>query len=132
MKRFSWKLAFCVVPVLLAAAIVAWAYAHNGFKLGVDLVGGTILVYEVDESKKLQQYQPEQLAASIKRRISCITLARRVGVAAAQAGRAALAAMTAASISTGPPAATCAVCSPVAGLNTGVCSPPATILPEIM
>ncbi|MCI0457534.1 MAG: protein translocase subunit SecD, partial [Gemmataceae bacterium] len=69
MKRFSWKIVICVVPVLLAGAIVAWAYTHNSFKLGVDLVGGTILVYEVDESRKLKEYQPEQLAASIKRRI---------------------------------------------------------------
>ncbi len=69
MKRFSWTIVSCVVPVLLAGAIVAWAYYNNGFKLGVDLVGGTILVYEVDENKKLKEYQPEQLAASIKRRI---------------------------------------------------------------
>src|SRR4051812_30776036 len=74
-QSFFWKIVICVVPVLLSAAVVAVAFnkyekGEGGFKLGVDLVGGTILVYEVDESKKLpDNYKPEELAASLKRRI---------------------------------------------------------------
>jgi SecD/SecF fusion protein len=41
----------------------------GGFKLGVDLVGGTNLVYEVDPTKKLPEYEPEKLAEALKRRI---------------------------------------------------------------
>src|SRR4029079_11541604 len=60
------------------------------------------------------------LRASSSRRISYITLARLLGAVAAQAGKAALAAATAAAISPAPPDETWALCSPVAGLKTGV------------
>jgi len=75
MKTFFWRITFCLVPLFLAAvAVGAATYRYDrgegGFKLGVDLVGGTILVYEVDPSKELQaNYKPEQLAAALKRRI---------------------------------------------------------------
>src|SRR5215468_2791198 len=75
MKRFTWKIIFCVLPVALAAVIVGRAFVQyqegrGGFKLGVDLVGGTILVYEVDDPSKLpDNYKPEELVASLKRRI---------------------------------------------------------------
>src|SRR6266702_6571271 len=72
------------------------------------------------------------LRASINRRISYITLARLAGVVAAQAGKAAVAAATAAPTSDMPPAGTCAVCSPVAGLKTGLWPLPATLFPEMM
>jgi SecD/SecF fusion protein len=59
-----------VVPVVLGIAVCAWAYAYGKFRLGVDLVGGTILVYEVDQSKQGdEQTKPEDLAAALKRRI---------------------------------------------------------------
>jgi SecD/SecF fusion protein len=51
MKQFFWKIALCVIPVLLASAVVADAFFYDRFKLGVDLVGGTILVYEIDARK---------------------------------------------------------------------------------
>jgi SecD/SecF fusion protein len=63
---------------VLAALVVGRAnYQYQrdggGFKLGVDLVGGTILVYEVDESKSLQEGDrrntKDELAAALKRRI---------------------------------------------------------------
>src|SRR5262245_31059624 len=43
----------CLLPVLISALLCWSAYAkysegRGGFKLGVDLVGGTILVYEID------------------------------------------------------------------------------------
>jgi len=78
MKRFAWKIFWCLLPVLLAALVVGRAYYQyqregGGFKLGVDLVGGTILVYEVDESKSLQEGDrrntKDELAAALKRRI---------------------------------------------------------------
>jgi SecD/SecF fusion protein len=70
MKPFFWKIIICVVPVLASIAVIAEAWANERFKLGVDLVGGTILVYEVDDESKLPQgYKPEDLASSLKRRI---------------------------------------------------------------
>jgi SecD/SecF fusion protein len=78
MKRFAWKIFWCLLPVVLGALVVGRAYYQyqregGGFKLGVDLVGGTILVYEVDESKSLQEgdrrSKKDELAAALKRRI---------------------------------------------------------------
>jgi SecD/SecF fusion protein len=83
MKQFFWKFAFCTVPCLLAAWVTADAVvkykagASGGFKLGVDLVGGTILVYEIDLRKQADEgektFDPVRdinvLAESLKRRI---------------------------------------------------------------
>src|SRR4051794_13277375 len=75
LRPFYWRIFFSVVPLVIAGVIVANAtirYMHGqgGYKLGVDLVGGTILVYEVDQTRKLpDNYKPEQLAAALKRRI---------------------------------------------------------------
>src|SRR5262249_5934361 len=79
MKRFSWKIVFCVVPVILSVLIVYYNYrlcesGQGGFKLGVDLAGGTDLIYEVDrdkfpDGKPPDTYSPQQLAASLKQRI---------------------------------------------------------------
>jgi SecD/SecF fusion protein len=71
MKSYLGRILLCVVPVVLATLIVIWAYYYGKFRLGVDLVGGTILVYEVDQSKQVgeQEAKPEELAAALKRRI---------------------------------------------------------------
>src|SRR6266849_4778497 len=87
MKAFRWRLFWCIAPVavaLIVTAVASWNYAQSQsgqgkqqgltFKLGVDLVGGTILVYEVDVSKfkegKLPEgYRPEQLITALQRRI---------------------------------------------------------------
>ena len=78
MKRYIGRILICVLPVLVSIIIVGWAYAkytkgEGGFRMGVDLSGGTILVYEVDQSKMTEQarqsFKPEDLAASLKRRI---------------------------------------------------------------
>src|SRR5205823_13471333 len=75
LRPFYWRIVFSLVPLVIAGIIVANAtirYIHGqgGYKLGVDLVGGTILVYEVDQTRKLpDNYKPEQLAAALKRRI---------------------------------------------------------------
>jgi SecD/SecF fusion protein len=79
MKAFRWRLTICLVPLLISAAVVGVAFKNyrageGGFKLGVDLVGGTILVYEVDLDKlpngKLpERWDPHELARRLKNRI---------------------------------------------------------------
>ncbi|MFM7152210.1 MAG: SecDF P1 head subdomain-containing protein, partial [Gemmataceae bacterium] len=76
MRRFLPRILICLIPTLLALIIVAWAYYRyehvdgSGFRLGVDLVGGTILVYEIDDTKtKDTQFSKDELAAALKRRI---------------------------------------------------------------
>lgn len=82
MKSFFWKFVICVVPCLLAAWVTIDATIKynkgdsGGFKLGVDLVGGTILVYEIDLRKNQDsesKFDPVKdinvLAESLKRRI---------------------------------------------------------------
>lgn len=84
MKQFFWKIVYCLVPCVLAGWVTADAMIKyragesGGFKLGVDLVGGTILVYEID-LRKQQEDDPDSrfdpvrdinvLAESLKRRI---------------------------------------------------------------
>src|SRR5687767_15575884 len=74
MKRFTTRIIVCLVPTILSILIVAWAYrefvnGRGGFRLGTDLAGGTILVYEVDETKLPENFKAEDLAAALKRRI---------------------------------------------------------------
>ncbi|MCS6851164.1 MAG: protein translocase subunit SecD [Gemmataceae bacterium] len=52
MKPFITRIVICLVPTLAAVAVVVHAATHEGgFKLGVDLAGGTNVVYEVDVDK---------------------------------------------------------------------------------
>ena len=79
MKSFTWKLVICLLPVLIGLGVVVRAFSQyqageGGFNLGVDLVGGTILVYEVDETRwpegqKPSDYSVQKLAAKLKQRI---------------------------------------------------------------
>jgi len=84
MRQFFWKIVLCVLPVALAlwvtiAAVNKYRSGEpGGFKLGVDLVGGTILVYEIDLRKQQEdegenKFDPVRdinvLAESLKRRI---------------------------------------------------------------
>src|SRR5437773_10517588 len=82
MKQFFWKIVLCVLPCVLAFwattdATVKYVDGDSGgFKLGVDLVGGTILVYEIDLRKNQGEdkaFDPLKdinvLAESLKRRI---------------------------------------------------------------
>ena len=84
MKSYFWKFVLCIVPCALAAWVSVDAIrkyqegASGGFKLGSDLVGGTILVYEIDLPQEPgcgQQVRPPTahdinvLAESLKRRI---------------------------------------------------------------
>jgi SecD/SecF fusion protein len=74
MRRFLGRIIICLVPTILSIVIVAWAVnefsqGRGGFRLGVDLVGGTVLVYEVDERKMPENFKAPDLAAALKRRI---------------------------------------------------------------
>lgn len=81
LRPFYWRIFASLVPLIIAALIVTTASIHYvtgqeglKFKFGVDLVGGTILVYEIDldkfpDGKIPATYKPEDLVASLKRRI---------------------------------------------------------------
>src|SRR5581483_3378179 len=84
MRGFFWKFVLCLTPCILAGWVTAVAVAKyqrgepGGFKLGVDLVGGTILVYEIDFRKQALESGKEDssplrdtavLAEALKRRI---------------------------------------------------------------
>src|SRR5262245_48285125 len=81
MRQFFWRIVICFTPCLLAGWVTTVAVLRyyrgesGGFKMGVDLVGGTILVYEIDTRKQLRQdaANPQRdtqlLAESLKRRI---------------------------------------------------------------
>jgi len=88
-RKFLRDSLICLIPCLLAAIIVfrAWQKYEDGtggFKLGLDLVGGTSLIYEVDQERERQRRALEKntgggdfsgaktsqaLAEAIKRRI---------------------------------------------------------------
>ena len=82
MKSYFWKFVLCIVPCALAAWVSIVAImkyqdgSPGGFKFGVDLVGGTILVYEIDMRKNQDadnKFDANRdinvLAESLKRRI---------------------------------------------------------------
>jgi SecD/SecF fusion protein len=85
MRSFFWKFVIILVPNILAGLITYAAVSKylsgdpGGFKLGVDLVGGTILVYEIDLRKVQtadstgQTFDPARdvnvLADALKKRI---------------------------------------------------------------
>jgi SecD/SecF fusion protein len=86
MKRtFLTRTIICLIPTLLATALVVNAYLKDpkglsGFKRGIDLSGGTILVYEIDQDASKLSRGPgvagpdraeadQAMAEAIKRRI---------------------------------------------------------------
>ena len=86
-RKFLRDWIICLVPCLVALWVVVNAYrkyeaGEGGFKLGVDLVGGTILIYEVDQERERQRRglskggedfsgakTSQALAEAVKRRI---------------------------------------------------------------
>src|SRR5207253_9979059 len=72
MKSFFWRFTICILPCLLAAWVTSLAVnkyyqgESGGFKLGVDLVGGTILVYEIDLRKSAKDKESEAAAKGKK------------------------------------------------------------------
>ena len=78
MKPYLGRILICVVPVARRhrrrrLGLLQYTNGEGGFRLGVDLVGGTILVYEVDTTQDRQARRtaakPDELAAALKRRI---------------------------------------------------------------
>src|SRR5262245_54630703 len=81
MKSPLTRVLVCVVPVLIGLLVIFQAWRNYGtdakpqFKMGVDLAGGSILVYEVDRDywKGLAEAQkaeiPSKLATLLKRRV---------------------------------------------------------------
>src|SRR6516225_2073631 len=73
MKSFFWRFTICILPCVLAAWVTALAVnkyyqgESGGFKLGVDLVGGTILVYEIDLRKSAKDKEAEAAAKGGKK-----------------------------------------------------------------
>ena len=62
LRPFHRRAIVCLTAVLLSALVVSrsgyqYANGEGGFRLGVDLVGGTILVYEVDTERLAEQKQ---------------------------------------------------------------------------
>ncbi|MBX7104414.1 MAG: protein translocase subunit SecD [Gemmataceae bacterium] len=82
MRPFHYRAFLCLLAVLVSGWVVAGAgrkytRGEGGFKLGVDLIGGTILVYEVDVEKlkdtagedALAKLEPAKMVEFLKRRI---------------------------------------------------------------
>ncbi len=65
MRSFFWKIAICLLPCIAAGWVTAHAVEQfrrgesGGFKLGPDLAGGTILVYEIDVRKTKSAHDQE-------------------------------------------------------------------------
>src|SRR5271166_5017562 len=82
MRSFFWRIVICLLPCLWAGWVTTTAIIRyvdgepGGIKMGVDLEGGTILVYEIDLKKKSDSKQQQDdvsktnlLAEALKRRI---------------------------------------------------------------
>src|SRR5262249_13520263 len=66
MKRFAWKIGL-IAGFTLAGLAAMWPPAQK-LKLGIDLSGGTILVYEVITDKTNRAVVMEDLISALKRR----------------------------------------------------------------
>ena len=72
MPDHGWKIGLCLVTLLISIDILVMGPA---LKLGIDLSGGAILVYEVDQSKKatsetLSTQQMDNLITAVGRRVN--------------------------------------------------------------
>jgi SecD/SecF fusion protein len=76
-RNFLRGLLICLIPTLLAGAFVGYGFYKEsasgvGFRRGIDLAGGTILIYEVDQEKvgrELSTDEIKTLAEKLKKRI---------------------------------------------------------------
>src|SRR5580692_11284831 len=66
MKRFGWKFAL-IVGSTLAGLLALWPPSQK-LKLGIDLSGGTILVYEVMQDHLPPGFKMDELIAALKKR----------------------------------------------------------------
>jgi SecD/SecF fusion protein len=78
LKAFRTRILICTLPLVLGGIFVGNAVDRyltdgGGFKLGVDLVGGTILIYQVDGDKMTEDqkknFKVDELAARLKHRL---------------------------------------------------------------
>src|SRR4051794_11281112 len=66
MKQSPWKLVLIVVSVL--AGLIAMVPPDKKLKLGIDLSGGTILVYEVSRENRPENFNMDELISALKQR----------------------------------------------------------------
>ncbi|MFI5455462.1 MAG: protein translocase subunit SecD [Isosphaerales bacterium] len=66
MKRLDWKIVL-IVGFTLAGLYAMWP-PKDKLKLGIDLAGGTILVYEVDRSNQTREIKMDELISALKKR----------------------------------------------------------------
>ena len=69
MPDHGWKIGLCLFSLLASVVILLMG---PPFKLGVDLSGGVILVYEVDQTKKMpgETVDMDKLVAAVARRVN--------------------------------------------------------------
>ena len=76
-RNFLRGFLICLIPTLLAGLFVGLGFQKEskgeiGFRRGIDLAGGTILIYEIDKDKLPANWDAEQikkLADKLKKRI---------------------------------------------------------------
>src|SRR5947209_13183744 len=66
MRTSRWKIALIVGSVL--AGLIAMLPVDKKLKLGIDLSGGTILVYEVSQENRPENFNMDELIAALKQR----------------------------------------------------------------
>ena len=66
MKKLAWKFTLIAALTALAALFIG----KLGLKRGIDLAGGTILVYEVNEKSLPANFKMDDLIAAVKRRVN--------------------------------------------------------------
>src|SRR4051794_35897482 len=67
MKPARWKIVLIVVSVL--AGLLAMYPPSKKLKLGIDLSGGTILVYEVERENLGPNFNMDELISALKQRV---------------------------------------------------------------
>jgi SecD/SecF fusion protein len=67
MKRIDWKV-LLIIGSTLAGLYAMWP-PRQKLKLGIDLSGGTILVYEVDRTNQTRPVEMDKLIAALKKRV---------------------------------------------------------------
>ncbi len=73
MPDHSWKIGLCLFTLLASGAIVVLSWAGMGppLKLGIDLRGGALLVYEVDQSQqKGEPVDMDKLVTALIKRVN--------------------------------------------------------------
>src|SRR5262245_37257397 len=67
-NKFHWKLGL-ILTSLFGGLVAMWPPKER-LKLGIDLSGGTILVYEVKKGATPQNFRMEDLVSALKKRVN--------------------------------------------------------------